>query len=920
MTNEWQCINCTFANPALQYTCEMCQASRGVLVIKPPYSSDERRILNEHMLAGNSKQSYDGNTTTTPTNYPSSSSSTYILNSELDTRTRNNLALEEFLNSVERDKSKLGAYLNGDNVSRTLPSSREHTQPQSTRSNHDLKQREPSARDYPGPVGGGFSEPTEGLRYAEEDSARAVWQEIVDFCQSTNIEFVDDSFPPSMSSLLFESQIAKLSQIDDSTPPPGLAQNTTIDQTGGASQTDNILESDRTELEEEKTLRLLKKATWLRPRNLRTRSSDQRYEWTVFRNPRPADISQGISGNCWFLSALAVLAERPDLLKRVMLTRDICTAGVYQVRLCKDGRWQVILIDDLLPCDPYRNLLYSPAKKKQLWVPLIEKALAKAHGCYAALASGRSIEGLATLTGAPCETITLQPNISCTSTSPSTTSPPASTNATTGTGGVPANTTPFDQANHHAHSHQNHNHHPHDPNMTTTDQHVEEIDQDLVWAQLLSSRGAGFLMGASCGGGNLQIDEAEYARVGLRPRHAYSVMDVRDEGNQLRLVKLRNPWGHFSWKGDWSDDSSLWTSELRAMLMPRGADEGVFWMCFEDVIKYFDSIDVCKIRSGWNEIRLEGLLPTKSTDIENIPFVILTINETTEIDLSLFQSSRRDTLHNTEQTINPKLQQLDLCIMVFRSAMTKVTTTTTTAGNTANQLLRNAKSLLTNSSSSSSTQHNHRQERLDIGALIDYSQRQVRNFVGCSLILEPGEYVILCTAFNHWQTKSIQYSLEYPKFLLSVHSSKQLLVETSRPSSYILADSVIKLAIARGQRHHAREGLTAYYLTKGWSGLAIVLENRSKHNYIQVVCDCSRSMNIVSSRGELKTIDCIPPLHSLVVIVLTQLEGSVGFSIAHKLTHRVSNSAGLHDWGPAGVNHVPALDTITAGLHSPRPL
>lgn len=55
-------------------------------------------------------------------------------------------------------------------------------------------------------------------------------------------------------------------------------------------------------------------------------------------------------------------------------------------------------------------------------------------------------------------------------------------------------------------------------------------------------------------------------------------------------MKLRNPWGHYSWKGDWSDDSELWTEDLRCELMPHGASEGVFWISFEDVLRLQKSI------------------------------------------------------------------------------------------------------------------------------------------------------------------------------------------------------------------------------------------------------------------------------------------------------------------------------------------
>ena len=145
------------------------------------------------------------------------------------------------------------------------------------------------------------------------------------------------------------------------------------------------------------------------------------------------DCVQGNLGDCWLISAMSVLAERDELLvggrrgmeldPDMIVDKEIASIlskgvyppifhkyraiGLYVLRIFKNHQWIYIMVDERIPVDIKTNkpVFGRCRNAHELWVPLIEKAYAKLHGCYENLISGYVDEGVQELTGMQPEKI-----------------------------------------------------------------------------------------------------------------------------------------------------------------------------------------------------------------------------------------------------------------------------------------------------------------------------------------------------------------------------------------------------------------------------------------------------------------------------------------------------------------------------------
>ncbi|NWX99254.1 CAN3 protein, partial [Nothoprocta ornata] len=320
-----------------------------------------------------------------------------------------------------------------------------------------------------------------------------------------------------------------------------------------------------------------------------------KFEWKrpreICENPRfiigganRTDICQGELGDCWFLAAIACLTLNKKLLCRVIPHDQSFIhnyAGIFHFQFWRYGDWVDVVIDDCLPTYNNQLVFTKSSQRNEFWSALLEKAYAKLHGSYEALKGGNTTEAMEDFTGGVTEFYEIRDApkdiykiMKHAIDRGSLMASSIDDNLGFSYGSAP---------------------------RSDIGEMIARMVKNLENAQMsqpttdyrgTDERPAWTIM---------PMQYETRTACGLVKGHAYSVTAVEEttfKGERIRLVRLRNPWGQVEWNGPWSDKSEEWNfinESEKTRLQHKIAEDGEFWISFEDFMRHFTKLEICNL-------------------------------------------------------------------------------------------------------------------------------------------------------------------------------------------------------------------------------------------------------------------------------------------------------------------------------------
>mmetsp|Transcript_33231 Transcript_33231/g.43790 ORF Transcript_33231/g.43790 Transcript_33231/m.43790 type:complete len:910 (-) Transcript_33231:391-3120(-) len=276
---------------------------------------------------------------------------------------------------------------------------------------------------------------------------------------------------------------------------------------------------------------------------------------------KPGDVAQGALGDCYYLGALSVLSVHEDLLFDCFPDLDenlwnpdeesppneqqFNEEGVYAMAFYRNKERRIVVVDDWIPCNAAGRPVFCqpPRDSTEIWTLLAEKAFAKLNGSYEGIVGGLEKEALQDLTGG----LPLSYQIS---------------------------------------------------GADMEERWSGHSGEEELYNFMKDLLNEGSMIGCSVGGEGIEEEVGH----GILSNHAYGVLKIHElyhEGEDYRLVQIRNPWGHGKeWDGAWSDSDPRWAQVSSHTKDEMGVIEeadGTWWMDFLDFKDAYSEIQVCRL-------------------------------------------------------------------------------------------------------------------------------------------------------------------------------------------------------------------------------------------------------------------------------------------------------------------------------------
>ncbi|KAL8575841.1 hypothetical protein ACOMHN_014846 [Nucella lapillus] len=127
------------------------------------------------------------------------------------------------------------------------------------------------------------------------------------------------------------------------------------------------------------------------------------------------DLKSGEVGNSWFVTACASLVQDPKIWQKVFPNYkdqewdpNNTYVGMFRFNFYRFGQWLEVVVDDRLPTRNDRLIFCHAKSRVEFWSALLEKAYAKLFGDYESLAHGYAVDALVDFTGGVAERLDLQ--------------------------------------------------------------------------------------------------------------------------------------------------------------------------------------------------------------------------------------------------------------------------------------------------------------------------------------------------------------------------------------------------------------------------------------------------------------------------------------------------------------------------------